>query len=306
MSNQLAPKTPGEQFVDSVFTPSRMDIVAEACSGNRFVTPDKVRATIAEAMIREPKLAEAYPPSVFQSALLAARLDLDASGYHNGAAFVVRWNSREKRSECNLQMGYGAMVDLATRDGRIQSFTVQEVYDCDEFEYKLGTQRFINHIPANERPEKAKLTHCYAIAWFPGGGYEFEVMTRKDIEYIRDTYTAKYKDGNIISPAWKYSFGRMGCKTVLNRLIKRLPVNPVLAEAIERSHVADGMDSFNPRRMAVANTSMEEAGNSIAGMLDADIDDDEPERDPDTGEVIPDEVDSTDLFEGEGAERGYN
>ena len=51
---------------------------------------------------------------------------------------------------------------------------------------------------------------------------------------------------------------------------------------------------------------MEEAGNSIAGMLDADIDDDEPERDPDTGEVIPDEVDSTDLFEGEGAERGYN
>lgn len=281
--NAIVKQSPGEQFLEAVFTPSRMDVVAQACSGNRFVTPDKVKATIAEAMIREPKLAKAYPPSVFQSALLAARLDLDASGYHNGAAFVVRYNSREKRFECHLQMGYGSMVDLSTRDGRIQSYTVREVYDCDRFEYRLGTQRNIDHLPADEQPDSAKLTHCYAIAWFPGGGYEFEVMTRKDIEYIRDTYTAKYKDGNIISPAWKHSFGRMGCKTVLNRLIKRLPVNPVLAEALDRSHVADGFDSFDPSRMAASKGSLSETSESLGGMLDEGIDadgDDEPQATP--------------------------
>jgi len=228
-------------WVEKVFTPPRMNIIIEACSSNRNITPQKIRATIAEAMMGNPKLAKCTPVSVFRSALLACRLDLDASGYHNGASFIDRWNSREQQVECSLQMGYGAMVDLATRDGRIRSFTVAEVYDCDEFDYRLGTTRMITHVPSDERPPKSVLTHCYAIAWYPDNGYEFVVMTRQEIERIRDTYSATRKDGSVISKAWNNEFGQMGCKTALHRLVKRLPVNPILGEAIERSHVADGM-----------------------------------------------------------------
>ena len=235
-SNGTIVKSRGMQFIDSVLTPDRMDIISSAAAGNRFATPEKIKGTIIEACMRNPDLFECDRVSVYTSCMLAARLDLDVSGFHNGAAFVARWAGRDNPKECGIQFGYGALIDLATRDGRIRSFTVAAVYEGDEFEYSLGTQRFIRHVPKPHGDDE-KPTHFYSIAWYPDGGFEFDVMFASEVDAIRDKHATH---NGKISPAWRYSYPEQGKKTVLRRLIKRLPVNPVLAEAIHEGDVSDG------------------------------------------------------------------
>lgn len=63
-------------------------------------------------------------------------------------------------------------------------------------------------------------------------------------------------------------------------------------------------DTFDPDNMAVSKPSLEtKIGSDEQGdEPELELIDEEPECDPDTGEVIPDEVGRTDLFEGEGQE----
>lgn len=250
MSTEIQ-KSPGQRFLDGVFTADRMELVQSACEGNRYASPEKIKATIAEACMRNTDLFQCSPISVFTSCMLAARLDLDASGHHNGAAFIARWAGRDKPKECTVQLGYGALVDLATRDGRIRSFTVDAVYAADSIEFQKGTNQYIRHTPVDTREEGELPVWFYAIARYPDGGYEFEIMSRQEVEGIRDKFATNTK-GEVKSPAWRFSFAEMGKKTVLRRLIKRLPVNPVLAEAIHEGDLADGY-SFDPRRMRAAH-----------------------------------------------------
>ena len=293
-SNGTIVKSRGAQFIDSVFTPERMEIVVQACTGNRYATREKILATMAEAAMREPKIMEAYPPSVFQSALLVSRLDLDASGNHNGAAFVVRWNSKMKRNECSVQFGYGALTDLATRDGRIRSFTMGAAYESDAFEFELGTNPYIKHHPVGDYEESEMPKWYYAIARFPDGGTEFEVMSAAQVTEIRDKFATSSK--GYTSPAWQHSFAEQGKKTVLRRLIKRLPVNPVLAEAIHEGDVTDGY-RFQNEPKAPPSLETKIGSGEQAEEPEVELLDDEPERDPDTDEVIPDELGTgDDLF----------
>jgi len=294
-SNGTIVKSRGMQFIDSVLTPDRMEIISAASAGNRYATPDKIKGTIIEACMRNQDLFQCDPTSVYTSCMLAARLDLDASGFHNGAAFVARWAGRDRPKECGIQFGYGALVDLATRDGRIRSFSVGAVYAGDKFEYELGTHRFIRHTPG-PREADDKPTHFYAIAWYPDGGYEFEVMLASEVDEIRDKHATH---NGRTSPAWQYSYPEQGKKTVLRRLIKRLPVNPVLAEAIHEGDISDGYRfDRTPKPTPTLETKL--GNDETTDEPEMELIDEEPERDPDTNEIIPDEVGRTDLFEGEG------
>lgn len=298
MSTEIVQKSRGMQFIDSVFTPDRMEIVVQACTGNRYATREKILATMAEAAMRTPDIMDAYPPSVFQSALLVCRLDLDASGHHNGAAFVVRWNSKERRQECSVQFGYGALTDLATRDGRIRSFTMGAAYASDAFHFELGTKPYISHTPNGDYGEKELPIWFYAIARFPDGGTEFEVMSLSQVEHIRDKFATSSK--GYTSPAWRESFAEQGKKTVLRRLIKRLPVNPVLAEAIHEGDLADGYRfQRDPKPVPTLETKI--GNDETTDEPELELIDEEPERDPDTNEIIPAHIGKRDeLFSGEG------
>ena len=73
---------------------------------------------------------------------------------------------------------------------------------------------------------KKPITFVYAVANLRGGGYQFEVMSRAEVEAVK----AKAKSKNI----WNSYFEQMALKTVIRRLFKYLPVS---IEALQVANV---------------------------------------------------------------------
>jgi len=120
-------------------------------------------------------------------------------------------------------------------------------------------------------------------------------MTVQEVEAVRDNF-ATDKNGNV-SPAWRKSFPEQGRKTVLHRLLKRLPMNPVLAELYGSSDIADGYD-LQPRKIQRKN-NMGDFRSSVGNLLGESVATPQtepepivssPERDPDTGQIIPEDA----------------
>jgi recombination protein RecT len=250
-------KQRNQMIVQTVFE-DKINLLNGAMNGSRNLTPEKLKSTLIQAAVRQPQIWDCTQQSIFETVLLAARLDVDPSGHHNGAHFVPFWDTTKGVRELKLMLGYNAMIDLATRDKRITSFTTGVIYDDEEHEIVRGTCPRIHHVPSTrDRKTDEPIKWAYAIAWFPTGQFEMEVMSLAEVQAIRKK--SKQSDG----APWKYAFPEMAKKTVLRRLIKRLPLNPNAAIAIEQSDEADGFE-FAGRR-PVANEAAEKFLDSLPG-----------------------------------------
>lgn len=119
------------------------------------------------------------------------------------------------------------MIDLARRSGQVLSLNAYAVREGDEFNYQLGLHPDIHHVPSCEADRvKKPITFVYAVATLRGGGYQFEVMSRAEVEAVK----AKAKSKNI----WNNYFEEMAKKTVIRRLFKYLPVS---IEALQITNV---------------------------------------------------------------------
>lgn len=236
-------KSRGQQWIDEHVLPAeRRDRLADAARGSG-IDPAKLEAILVRAVIDNPSLMGCQPASLFSSMMTAAELGLSPSGANNGAYFAVY------KGECKLGLGFNALIDLATRDERIRSFKTEAVWPTDLFEVHAGTDNKIVHIP-NYVARHGKPTLYYAVAFFVRGGFEFEVMTEQQVERIRQA------SRNAEGAPWKFQFEEMAKKTVLRRLIKRLPLQPRAAEVIEDADLVDGFERVAGRRR-VGNTAEE-------------------------------------------------
>ena len=175
-------------------------------------------ARIAATEVRKNKaLLNTEPTSFLGSVMQAAQLGLEP-GSALGQAYLVPYGN-----QCQLIIGYKGMIDLARRSGQILSLNAYEVREGDDFNFQLGLKPDIHHVPRLEADRiKKPITYVYAVATLKGGGYQFEVMSRAEVEAVR----AKAKSKNI----WNSYFEEMAKKTVIRRLFKYLPVS---IEALE-------------------------------------------------------------------------
>lgn len=175
-------------------------------------------ARIAATEVRKNKaLLNTEPTSFLGSVMQAAQLGLEP-GSALGQAYLVPYGN-----QCQLIIGYKGMIDLARRSGQILSLNAYAVREGDDFNFQLGLKPDIHHVPRLEADRiKKPITYVYAVATLKGGGYQFEVMSRAEVEAVR----AKAKSKNI----WNSYFEEMAKKTVIRRLFKYLPVS---IEALE-------------------------------------------------------------------------
>lgn len=151
----------------------------------------------------------------------SAQLGLEP-GSALGQAYLVPYGN-----QCQLILGYRGMIDLARRSGQVLSLNAYAVREGDEFNYQLGLHPDIHHVPSCEADRvKKPITFVYAVATLRGGGYQFEVMSRAEVEAVK----AKAKSKNI----WNNYFEEMAKKTVIRRLFKYLPVS---IEALQITNV---------------------------------------------------------------------
>lgn len=185
-------------------------------------------ARIAATEVRKNKaLLNTEPTSFLGSVMQAAQLGLEP-GSALGQAYLVPYGN-----QCQLIIGYKGMIDLARRSGQVLSLNAYAVRDGDDFSYQLGLRPDIHHVPSPEAGRDTKpITFVYAVATLRGGGYQFEVMSRAEVEKVRSTSASyKYKKEKSI---WGTHFEDMAKKTVIRRLFKYLPVS---IEAMQVSNV---------------------------------------------------------------------
>ena len=175
-------------------------------------------ARIAATEVRKNKaLLNTEPTSFLGSVMQAAQLGLEP-GSALGQAYLVPYGN-----QCQLIIGYKGMIDLARRSGQVLSLNAYAVREGDDFNFQLGLKPDIHHVPSLEADRiKKPITYVYAVATLKGGGYQFEVMSRAEIEAVK----AKAKSKNI----WNSYPEEMAKKTVIRRLFKYLPVS---IEALE-------------------------------------------------------------------------
>ena len=191
----------------------------------RHLNPDRMARIALTCFRQNPKLAQCQPSSVFAAVIQASQLGLEPGLL--GQCYLIPY-----KDECTLQIGYQGLVDLVRRTGRVKRIEAHVVRDGDQFTYRTGLQTVLDHEPALDgKPGEMRL--AYAVAEFADGGFHVEIMTRVQIESIRDrsqnVQTAR-KYGK--KTPWDTDAEEMWRKTVLRRICKYLPRSPELAMAI--------------------------------------------------------------------------
>jgi recombination protein RecT len=237
-----APKTKREQF--ELFK-GKVEAILPAVRAAMpdHVKPDRIMRTIMTAVRTNPELLDCSMDSLLAGTLLSAQLGLEIGPL--GHAYLVPFNRNQKLAngewrtvkEATFIIGYRGELDLARRSGNIASIYAYPVFEGDEFSFGLGLQPMLEHKPIGE-DEPDKITHFYSVAHLVGGGYQFEVMTRAQVDAVmrRSKGSGKcHQDKDGIWRAeygpWQSDYAEMGRKTVLRRLFKWLPVSVEIQQA---------------------------------------------------------------------------
>lgn len=198
----------------------------------KHVDAEKMIKLAHVSLTKNPALLECDPMSVVKSIVVLSQLGLEFDS-PLGAAYLVPYKSKAGM-QCQPIIGYRGMVELARRSGQIKSITAQVVYSDDQFEVVQGTEEKLRHVPSFTADRNDRNIVCaYAIAHFVEGGYQFEVMTKPQIDAIRN----RSKAGQF--GPWATDYAEMARKTVIRRLAKYLPLSPELARGVSIDEASD-------------------------------------------------------------------
>lgn len=198
----------------------------------KHFSAERMTRIILTEVRRNPSLLECNSASLLGSIMTSSQLGLEV-GPALGHAYLVPYNSKAGK-ECQLIIGYRGMIDLALRSGKVLSCIPHAVYENDLFEFEYGLNEHLRHIPS--RKERGTFVGAYAKAELVGGGKQFVVMFRNEIDQVRKS--SKGSDSTY-SP-WHTHYEEMAKKTVIRRLFKYLPVSIDMQRAVNIDEASEG------------------------------------------------------------------
>jgi recombination protein RecT len=181
------------------------------------MTPSKFKQIVISELKKSPKLQEAFlknPASLFASILHCAELGLNPSQMV-GEFYLIPY-----KDIITPILGYKGLLTLLMRSEKVKKIWCEVVYEDDDFEYELGLEPKLMHIPNHDAVRNsATLKFIYVCAKLQDEVI-FKVMSKKEIQNIvnmskfpNDLYFNDKKD----SEQW------MAKKTVLKQLSKLMP-----------------------------------------------------------------------------------
>ena len=221
----------------------------------------RFKRVVTQAIVRTPALMEctqsnAGMASLMSAVMESATLGIEPTGVLGGAHLVPY------KGKAQLIIGYRGLIELARRSGEIETIEARVVREGDDFSYAYGTDPFVRHTP--RIGGNAALTFVYGVAKLRGGSVQFEVMTREQVDAIRNESSGyKYAEssGKRNSP-WHTSYDEMARKTVVRRLVKYLPIAVEARDVIER----DDEREFE-RDAVVARVSADERTGQVRSRI---------------------------------------
>lgn len=231
------------------------------------IGPERFQRICMTALTQDASLKQCTPESFIGAVLNAAQLGLEPNT-PLGNAYLIRYGNK-----CTFQLGYRGIIALARRSGLIAMIKAQTVYENDEFDYELGLDPKLRHIPA--KGDRGQPIGYYAFYKTKDGDFDFEYMTKAEVQAHREKYS---KANN--SP-WNTEFDAMAKKTVIKRVLKFAPLATEVSRQIETD---ESVKSFNP---AAADEEMQDLTLMPNEAIDAEYEEhptEEPES-AETGEV---------------------
>lgn len=235
------------------------------------ITGERFSRMILTAMSTNPQLQNCTPKSFLGAMMQAAQLGLEPNT-PLGQAYLIPYRNK-KNLECQFQLGYKGLIELVYRSGEVTDVQAHEVYENDDFDYELGLNPKLKHVPATH--DRGAVILYYAVFHTKLGGYGFEVMSRDDIIKHAKKYSQSYNSS--YSP-WSNNFDEMAKKTVLKKCLKYAPlktefVREIVADETIKTGISDSMTDL-PDETDYTDIEVEQVPKNV---------------DPQTGEVIPDD-----------------
>jgi recombination protein RecT len=199
------------------------------------LTPERFTRITLSALSTNQKLAECTPNSFLAAMMTAAQLGVEPNT-PLGQAYLIPY-----KGQCQFQLGYKGMIDLAYRSGEVKMIQAHTVYENDDFDYELGLEPKLHHVPAKK--DRGAPEYFYAVFHTKDGGYGFEVMSLDDIQTHAKKYSKSYNNG-----PWQTNFEEMAKKTVLKRALKYAPLKSDFVKALSadetiKASISDDMFS---------------------------------------------------------------
>jgi recombination protein RecT len=190
------------------------------------LTPERFTRMVLTALSANPTLRECTPNSFLGAMMQAAQLGVEPNT-PLGQAYLIPYKNHGTL-ECQFQLGYKGLLDLAYRSGEVTIIQAHEVYENDTFEYEFGLEPKLKHVPATG--DRGAVTHYYAMFKTKSGGYGFHVMSRAEVDAFAVKYSQAYKKG--YQTPWKTNFDEMAKKTVLKTCLKYAPIKTEFARTL--------------------------------------------------------------------------
>ena len=244
----------------------------------KVMTPERFARIATTAVMQNPELSKCTPSSFIGALLNAAQLGLEPNTPLGQAYLIPFYNSKTRSKECQFQVGYKGLIDLAHRSGELKSIEAHVVYENDEFDFEFGLEPKLKHIPTKEA-DKGEITWVYAIYHLVNGGYGFEVMSAADVNAHRNKFSQAAN-----SPAWKNNWEEMAKKTVVKKALKYAPlksdfVTAMATDETSMNAVSDGEEmNIIQAPYEVEEVEEQDPEEQIPGQQTIDVD-------PETGEV---------------------
>lgn len=232
------------------------------------MTPERFTRIAMTALSTNPKLQACTGESFLGALMQAAQLGLEPNT-PLGQAYLIPYGN-----QCQFQLGYKGLIELAHRSGEFKSIYAQTVYENDEFSFELGLDANLIHKPVLGS-SRGKPIAYYAVYKLVNGGYGFEVMSYDDVMDHAKQFSKSVNNG-----PWKTNFDEMAKKTVLKKVLKYAPIKTEFARGIAQDETVKSAISED---MASQPDEMDYI--DVAG----------PSVDPDTGEALFDGMTSAEL-----------
>ena len=212
------------------------------------ITPERFTRIVLSALSANPKLAQTTPQSFLAAMMTAAQLGVEPNTPLGQAYLIPYYNNRTRCSECQFQLGYKGLIDLAYRSGEVTMIQAQIVYENDDFTYSFGLEPVLRHVPTHM--ERGEPVFVYALFKAKDGGFGFDVMSMADIRLFAQQYSKSYGSG-----PWQTNFEEMAKKTVLKRVLKYAPLKSDFLRGIAQDETVK--TELSEDMYAVPNTAIE-------------------------------------------------
>lgn len=192
----------------------------------RVITAERFTRIALTALSSNPNLAKCDRNSFLGALFNAAQLGLEPNSPLQQAFLIPYNNTKKGITECQFQIGYKGLLDLAYRSGEFASIYAQTVYENDAFDYAYGLEPMLTHKPT--MGERGEPICYYAVFKLKNGGSSFVVMSKEDALRHAKKYSKTFNAG-----PWQSDFDSMAKKTCLKQLLKYAPIRSDFITAAE-------------------------------------------------------------------------